>query len=42
MNDDTKCIGISICGGPCDESCPVIRNEQAEKQGSCKEGEIDE
>jgi len=29
-NGDVKCPGLSACGGPCDESCSVIR---ARKQG---------
>jgi hypothetical protein len=24
----TECVGLSACGGPCDESCPVIRENQ--------------
>ena len=23
--DQTKCVGLSVCGGPCDESCPAHR-----------------
>lgn len=22
---ETRCIGLSLCGGPCDESCPSVR-----------------
>ena len=30
MNDkeQEKCIGISICGGPCDDSCPAYRDNR--------------
>jgi len=27
-----KCIGLSACGGPCDESCPVNRKPVADEE----------
>lgn len=27
-----RCIGLSVCGGPCNESCPVVR-QRKEKDG---------
>lgn len=32
-DDETKCIGLSVCGGPCDEACPVIRKQKDRLQG---------
>lgn len=36
MSDQTECIGISKCGGPCDDSCPAARQNKgsAEQQTS--------
>ncbi|HCY86899.1 MAG TPA: hypothetical protein DHV36_17345 [Desulfobacteraceae bacterium] len=25
IGDEEKCIGLSVCGGPCDETCPAHR-----------------
>jgi len=31
MGTDTTCIGLSACGGPCDESCPGNRETDGDK-----------
>ena len=28
--DEKQCIGLSVCGGPCDNSCPVVREENGD------------
>lgn len=28
QKDEKQCIGLSVCSGLCDDSCPVVREEK--------------
>ncbi len=31
LSESTRCIGLSACGGPCDDSCPAYRTANQPK-----------
>ena len=32
---EARCIGLSLCGGPCDESCPSVRARECKSSNHC-------